>query len=362
MAGAKVLRALVKYGNRDGEVEIREVPVPRIGPEDVLVEVRAVGVCGWDIEMWRHTMANPVTVPVIQGHEFCGVVREIGASVVGFSPGDRVVVETAAEICGRCPQCRTGSYHLCPGRKGFGYGVDGAFTDYVRVPQRCLHRIPEGIPFDHACLTEPACVAYQAVVALSRPRPGTPVLIIGPGPIGLFCLQMARLCGAGPLLVAGTARSAQRFEVARRLGADTLINVSTEDARQAITNLTAGQGVPLVLDAAGNESALALALHAVARGGQITKVGWGPQPVNLSLDPLLSKAARLQGTFSHNWPTWEAVLALMARGQIQMEPLISHRITLDQWRETFHAIEESRGVKAVMLFNQPVPPRAGTPQ
>ena len=346
------MRALVKYGNKDGEVEIREVPVPAIGPDDVLLQTKAVGVCGWDIEMWRHKMANPVTVPVIQGHEFCGVIAKLGANVKDFKEGDRVVSETSAVVCGQCPQCLTGNYHFCPKRKGFGYGVDGAFTDFVKVPRRCLHRLPDNVSFDHGCLTEPGCVAYQSLCVLSRIMPGTPVLIIGPGPIGLFCIQMARACGAGPIIVTGIDKDAPRFAVARQLGADVILNVSKDDPRPAIMDLTRGQGVPLVADAAGNEHALKLAVDVVARLGQITKIGWGPKPVGFSLDPLLSKGVRLQGTFSHNWPTWEAVIAMLSRGTLQMEPMISHRIALDPWRETFAAIEEGAGVKAVMQFNR----------
>ena len=125
-----------------------------------------------------------------------------------------------------------------------------------------------------------------------------------------------------------------------------------EDARQIISDATGGQGVPLVVDAAGNEQALKLAVDVVARQGQITKIGWGPKPVGFSLDPLLSKCVRLQGTFSHNWPTWEAVIAMIARGSLKMEPMISHRIRLEQWKETFTAIEEGEGVKAVVLFGR----------
>jgi L-iditol 2-dehydrogenase len=346
------MRALVKYGNHDGELEIRDVPMPTIGPDDVLLETKAVGVCGWDIEMWRHTMANPVTVPVVQGHEFCGVIREVGANVDDWRVGERVVSETSAVICERCPQCRAGDYHLCGARKGFGYGVDGAFTDYVKVRRGCLHRMPESLEFDYACLTEPACVAYQALAVLSDVRPGRPALIIGPGPIGLFCQQIAQACGAGPIWMVGTSRSAQRLRVAEELGADLTIDVTREDAKEIVMEKTGGQGVPLVVDAAGSSSALRLAVDTVARQGQITKVGWGPEPVDFSLDPLLSKAVRLQGTFSHNWSTWEAVIAMIASGRIRMEPVITHRIGLDAWFETFRAIEERKGVKAVMQFNR----------
>lgn len=345
------MQALVKYGNRDREVELRDVPEPTIGPDDVLLAPRAVGVCGWDIEMWRHKMANPVTVPVVMGHEFCGEIVATGANVTEFEAGARVVSETAAVICGTCPLCRTGNYHLCPDRKGFGYGVDGAFAPRVRVPQRCLHRIADGVAFEHAALTEPACVAYQALVVQSRVTPGRPLLIIGPGPVGLFCLQIAKASGAGPILLAGTDKDAVRFACAEELGADRIIDVTNEDAAAVVLAATAGAGVPLVVDAAGNSPALRLALQTVARLGQITKIGWGPKPVDFSLDPLLSKAARLQGTFSHTWSTWEAVLAMIAQGSLRMTPMVSHTVALDAWRETFEAVEACRAVKAVVRMN-----------
>jgi L-iditol 2-dehydrogenase len=346
------MKALVKFGQRPHQLELRDVPEPRIGPNDVLLQVCAAGICGWDIEMWEHTMANPVTVPVIQGHEFAGVIQAVGEAVTDWSIGERVVSETAAYICGNCPQCRTGHYNLCRERKGFGYAVDGAFTDLVCVPKRCLHRIPENVPFDHACITEPACVAYHALVVLSDLRPARPVLVIGPGPVGLFALQIAKAAGAAPAIVVGTEKDSLRLDVARGLGADVTVNASSDDPAAAIENLTAGQGVPLVVDAAGNEKALSLALRAVARGGQITKIGWGPRPVNLSLDPLLSKSVRLQGTFSHTWPTWEAVLRMIAHGSLQIEPMITHRVKLDQWLETFQTVKECRAIKAVFTMGQ----------
>ena len=345
------MEALVKYGNKPYQLEIRDVPIPRIGQQDVLLEVKAVGICGSDVEMWLHTMAYPVKVPVIQGHEFCGVIKEVGDQVEGFSIGDRVVSETCAVICGQCAQCRSGNYHLCPDRKGFGYGVDGAFTDFVKVPQRCLHSIPKNVSFEFAALTEPACVAYQAMVTLSDIQPEKPLLIIGPGPIGLFCVQVARIYGAGPIILAGTSQDADRLDVGKQLGADLLLDVMQTDPIKYINEKTDDQGVPLVIDAAGNKRSLHLAMDAVARNGQITKIGWGPEPIDFSLDPLLQKAARLQGTFSHNWPTWEAVLSLISQNKIQMEPMISHKITLHQWQETFEAIEQAKSIKAVMTFN-----------
>ena len=134
------MKAVVKYGTNDGNVELRDVPMPEIGPTDVLLEMAAAGICGSDVEQWRHDVTYKVNTPVTMGHEFCGTIREVGAEVRGYVTGDRVASETAAYVCGQCPYCLTGEYNLCPTRLGFGYGLNGAFTRYVKVPARCLHR------------------------------------------------------------------------------------------------------------------------------------------------------------------------------------------------------------------------------
>src|SRR5919108_375268 len=192
--------AIVHYALQPHAVELRDVAVPEIGADDVLLEVGAVSVCGSDVHQSRNTHSWPVNVPVVLGHEFGGTVTQVGRDVRGFREGDRVVSETAAYICGECPMCRTGRYNLCPSRKGFGYGVDGAMARWVKVPARCLHRIPDSLPFDIACLAEPHSVAYQAMCVNSSIRPGDLVVVMGPGPIGLLCTRMAALAGAHPLV------------------------------------------------------------------------------------------------------------------------------------------------------------------
>jgi len=340
--------AVVKYGQHDGEVELRDVPEPEPGPGEVLLEVAAAGVCGSDIEMWRHVITFAVNTPVIQGHEFAGTVAALGPGVEGFAVGDRVVSETAAYICGKCAYCRTGEYNLCPNRLGFGYGTNGAFCRYVRVPTRCLHRVPDAVPFEHACLTEPACVSYNAMVVKSAPRPGEPLVVIGPGPIGLFAVQVARIVGASPIILVGTEADAARLHTGRGLGATHALTVGRHDIAAAIADLVGPYGVPLVVDAAGNSATLKLSMDLVARNGQITKIGWGPKPVDLSLDPIISKAACLQGTFSHTWRTWEAVIALMASGDIDMRPMVTHDMPITEWHRAYHLVEDREAVKVVL--------------
>ncbi len=342
------MKAVVKYGTRDGEVELRDVPAPEIGPTDVLLETTAAGVCGSDVEQWRHFVTYHVNTPVVMGHEFCGIIREVGSGVKGFQPGDRVASETAAYICGQCPYCLTGEYNLCPTRLGFGYGLNGAFTRFVRVPVRCLHRLPANVSFEHAALTEPACVTYNALVVKSRIRPGEPVVVIGPGPIGLFAVQMAKVQGAGQVFLVGTNADRRRFEVGKQIGADVLLNVQETDAAKVILEATDGYGAPLVVDAAGPTPAVKLAMDVVARNGQITKIAWGPKPLELSLDPIVAKAASLQGSYSHNWRTWEAVLKMMSAGSLNLDAMITHRFTIDHWLEAYHLVEEREAVKVIL--------------
>jgi L-iditol 2-dehydrogenase len=210
------MKAVVKYGQEDGMVELREVEIPKITPNDVLLEVKAAGICGSDIEMWRHHFTYPVNTPVIQGHEFCGVIAEVGKEVKEYKIGDPVISETSAYVCGTCQFCRTGYYNLCPDRLGYGYGVDGAFTKFVKVRQEILHRKPAAVSFEEAAITEPVCVAYNAMVHRSRIKPGDAVVVIGPGPIGLFCLQLARIAGAALTIVTGTKADGKRLGVARK--------------------------------------------------------------------------------------------------------------------------------------------------
>jgi alcohol dehydrogenase/L-iditol 2-dehydrogenase len=339
--------AVVHHALREGGVELREVPVPAPGPGEVLLRVRGVSVCGSDVHQYHNTQSWAVRIPVVLGHEFCGEVAALGAGVAGVAPGDRVASETAAEIDPDSPQTRAGQYNLDPRRRGFGYGVDGAMADYVRVPARCLHRLPDGLPFEVAALTEPCCVAYQAVVVNSRVRPGDVVAVIGPGPIGLLCAHVARICGAGTVVIAGLPRDRPRLELGLRMGATHAVEAS--ELADLVRSLGDGQGADLVVDAAGASAPLQQALAAVRPAGQVTKVGWGPQPVGFSLDPLVQKAVTLQGSFSHTWIVWERVLRMLASGQLDPRPLVSRVAPLADWQACFDGMAEGALVKAVLV-------------
>jgi alcohol dehydrogenase/L-iditol 2-dehydrogenase len=341
--------AVVHHALTEGGVELREVAVPEPGPGEVLLRVRGVSVCGSDVHQYHNQQSWPVRVPVVLGHEFCGQVAERGPGVAGFAEGDWVVSETAAEIDPDSPQTRCGQYNLDPLRKGFGYGIDGAMARYVRVPARCLHRLPQGVPAEVAALTEPCCVAYQAVVVNSRIRPGDVVAVIGPGPIGLLCAAVARLCGAGRVLLAGITRDRPRLELGRRMGASDTFDTATDDVAAALRQMGDGQGADVVIDATGVSASLKDALAWVRPAGHVTKVGWGPQPAGFSLDPLVLKAVTLQGSFSHTWAVWERVLRLVASGQLDPRPVISRVSPLADWKASFDGMSEGTLVKGVLI-------------
>lgn len=221
-------------------------------------------------------------------------------------------------------------------------------AEYVRTREAIVHRIPNGVPFEMAALTEPACVAYNAVAHHSRIRPGDYVVVFGPGPIGLMCVQIAKLFSPGRLTIVGTARDGKRLEIAKQFGADEIIVAEQTDVVRELLAFGDGFGPDLILDAVGISATLQQSVEAIRPNGQITKIGWGPAPVGFSLDPLIQKAARLQGSFSHNYPMWEKVLTMMAKGEINPLPM-AKLYGLSDWKNAFDEMDALQHAKSVIL-------------
>lgn len=344
------MKALVKYGFNPGDVELAEVPEPQITPDTVIVKVNVVGVCGSDLHMWRNVQSWPVTPPVTLGHEMAGVIAEVGRNVSGWKVGDRVVCETAASICGACALCRAGAYNLCPQREGYGATRDGAFADLLLAEPRVLHRIPTEVRDDIAATAEPFAVAYNTVVERASVKAGDLVVVQGAGTIGTLAMMMAKLSGAGTAVMVGTSVDEHRLEKARELGADHTVDISTQDPLDLIRELGDGFGADLVIDATGVSAALEQSLQLVRPAGSIAKVGWGPQPLGFSLDPLVQKGATLYGAFSHTWNTWERVLELFASGRLNPDSVIGGRYPLEAWESAFEHMESGQNIKSVMTL------------
>jgi L-iditol 2-dehydrogenase len=344
------MKALVKYADTDGAIEVRDVPEPVAGPGTVVVRVHTVGVCGSDIHMWHNTQSKSSkgVLPVTLGHESSGVIAAVGEGVTGWSTGERVVCETAASICGVCALCRGGRYNLCPWREGYGLKRDGAMAEYLVAEPRVLHRIPEGVGFQTASMCEPYAVAYNALVERATVSPGDLVVIQGAGPIGILALQIALLRGAATTVVLGTAVDAHRLEKARQLGAAHVVDITRQDPVEVVSELHDGLGADLVVDATGVSAALRQGMDLVRPAGAIAKVGWGPQPLGFSLDPLVKKAVTLYGCYSHTWNTWENVLRLFSEDRLRPDLVLGGVYTIERWHDAFSAMQQGRNIKSAL--------------
>ncbi len=334
--------AVVNYGPKKFSVELRKIPRATIRDDEVLLEVQAVGVCGSDLHMWTGQQSWAMKYPVVLGHEFCGVICEVGGSVAGWKVGDRCISETAAVVDDNSPYTRQGRYNLDPNRLGYGALIDGAMRRYVPVPARILHRMPAGMTFEQAALTEPCCVAYNAVASNVRILPGDRIVVLGPGPIGILSGAIARLSGAEVAIV-GLEQDRARLDVSRQYGCEPIVGDASEWA-QAVDGL----GADGVVDATGVSAALSTALDLVRPAGWISKVGWGSQPTNFSLDRLVQKNVTLQGSFSHNWPIWERVIRLIASGALDVRPITGGIWPITEWQEAFETMHSGKIVKAIL--------------
>jgi len=343
------MRALVKFRRGDGFTELREVLKPKVESHYALVKVKAVGICGADIHFYRGRYDELLRPPVILGHEFSGVVVEVGSEVKGFAIGDRVTCETHGEVCGECYHCISGNYNLCPQRRGFGYQKDGAFAEYILVPSIRLHKLPDVISFEEGALTEPTSVVHHALAEKGQIKPGDIIVVTGPGPIGILSAQMARIQGAQKVIVTGLTADESRLELALKLGADVTINVEKEDAVEEVVKITGGLGCDVLVEASGEAQPKRDALEMVRKGGQILLVGHGSGKMEIDLDQVTRKEISLIGTWSHTWKNWERSLKLIAAKRIDVGALITHRFPLADWKNAFKVVEDRKALKAIII-------------
>ncbi len=268
------MKALVRYSSKKRKMRIQEVPKPTLKDETyAIVKIATASICGRDIEHYNSDL-KPEKIPYILGHEFSGVIAELPEQhASNFRISDRVVCETVSSVCENCPSCQSGYYNLCKKRRNIGGGMNGAFSNFVKVPIKYIHKIPDEISFDEAALIEPMCVCYNAIIVNSKIHKNGKILIIGGGTIALFCLLLAKLQNADVIIVTHKIdKIGKKF--AKKFGANHIFD-SDENVEGKILDITNGFGVPLVVDAVGGvEDTFNNALKCVAPGGQITKIGW----------------------------------------------------------------------------------------
>ncbi len=347
----KTMKALVKTGKGPGLIEIRQVPIPEIGANEVLIEVKAAGICGTDLHIFHDQF--PYWPPVILGHEFAGVIVEAGKNVRDWKPGDRVVGEPHTLACGRCWLCRSGNRQLCPEKRSPGWGIDGCFARYMRFPEPfLLHRLPDSVAFEEGALIEPTANVVTDVLERGRVEPADIVAVVGPGPIGILAAMAAKAGGAGEVVLIGTdADEELRLPAARKLKAiDHVLNVQRDDVPGFVHDLTSGRGADLVVEASGAAKGIALAVSLVRKLGRLTAIGLTGKPeIPFPYDGAMFKAATYVFNLSTSYTSWETAIRLVASKKIDTAPLITHRGGLDRWEEFFAVLEEKKGIKGILI-------------
>jgi len=348
------MKALVLYEKKDGATDLRDIPRPDVGEGDVLIKVKAAGICAADIDFYRAKATEMLRPPVILGHEFCGVVEGVGSDDVPWKVGDRVVSENTGYVCGNCFACLTGKYLLCPERKGIGYSMDGGFAEYVRIPSQivhrmpdCLHLLPDKVSFREGAVLEPAANAYKTVVQEGGLKAGETIVVVGPGPIGLFSVQMAVISGASRIFLVARSHRVDRIELGKKLGVDTIVLSDKQDVGEAIMSATNGEGVDVVVDTVGSDEVMTHAMNMVRPEGCIVRIAWNNIPATIGLDQLSNRSATIQGHYGYDYISWRNTIRLAEKGRINFEPMISRIFTLDQWREAFQMVENKSVLKAV---------------
>lgn len=338
------MKAVVKEQKGVGNVVYKEMPEPKPGPGELKVEVKAAGVCGTDIHIFHDRFRN--NPPVILGHEFSGVVVEVGEGVKDYKVGDRVTAEAPARICGTCAYCRVGNYNLCSNRLGVGWGVNGCFAKYCITEEKMTHKLPDNVSFKAGALCEPlACVVHG--MELTGISAGDLVVVAGPGPIGLLTMQAAKAEGA-VVAVTGTNVDKERLEVAKKLGSDYIINVQEHDLIGEIRSLTRGYGADVVMECSGSQASVNTCLELIKKGGKYTQVGLFGKPITIDFDKVVTKELKVTGVQSQRWTAWEWALKLLELDKIQLEPLVSGEYSMADWEKAFEAFESKQGLKIVM--------------
>lgn len=339
------MKAIVKFAKGYGNIEIREIPEPKIKENEILIEIKAAGICGSDLH--HYEVGDNITIPVVLGHEFSGDVVEIGSGVKGWKLGERIVSETHAHLCYECYLCRTGDYHLCKERKGFGSGVDGAFTQYLAVPAGLLHRIPDHLSYPEATLLQPAADIVHAVITNTDLKPGDTVVVIGPGPMGLLTVEVSRIVGAGQVIIVGLDRHKERLEIAKKVGADFIINGSKENVVDRVNELTEGRGVNVVFEASGSKEAFLQGLHILAQKGQMMVIGAHTQPVEIVVRAVQKAEQSIKGSTKSTWIDYERAIQLTKTGRLQLKPLIGDVLPITEWKKAFDLALSKKVCKVV---------------
>ncbi len=345
----ETMLAVVKPKAAPG-AEIREVKVPGFGATDVLVKVKVASICGTDLHIyeWDRWAQNRIHPPLIPGHEFCGEVVAYGDEVTSVREGDFVSAEMHV-ACGKCLQCRTGEAHICQNVKIIGVDTDGAFAEYVVIPESNIWKLDPGIPQEYASILDPLGNAVHTVLA--GEIAARTVAITGAGPIGLFAIAVARAVGATTIFAIEV--NEHRRSVAKKMKADYVLDPSKEDVRSIVMEKTGGFGVDVVLEMAGHPDAIRTAFDIVRRGGRISLLGLTSKPISLNFsEDIIFKGLTIQGINGRRmYQTWYQMTALLKAGKLDLHPVITDRISMKDFSKAMERLKTGEASKILVYPN-----------
>jgi len=338
------VKALVKAKPEPG-IWMQEVPVPEIGPNDVLIRVRKASICGTDIHIWNWDAWSQKTIkiPMVIGHEFMGEIAKLGDEVTGFQVGERVSGEGHI-TCGHCRNCRAGKRHLCRNTVGLGVNRPGCFAEYVALPAFNVFRVPKEIPDEIASFFDPLGNAVHT--ALSFDLVGEDVLITGAGPIGVMAAAISKHVGARHVVV--TDLNPYRLELARKLGATRAVDVRTENLQETMRILGMTEGFDVGMEMSGNGQAFRDMLAAMNHGGRVAILGIPPSEVSIDWNHVIFKGLILKGVYGREmFETWYKMVAMLQSG-LDVAPVVTHRFKAEQYAQGFEAMRSGQSGKVVL--------------
>lgn len=341
------MKAVMKVASGVGQVELRDIPEPEVGPGQVKIKVQAAGICGTDLHIYKDEFRS--WPPVVLGHEVAGEVVAVGAGAEGVPLGQRVTTETYFSTCGQCRYCRTGRANLCLNRRSIGSAVNGGFTNYVVVPFRNVHPLPDSVDYRAGALTEPLACVVHAVLTTPTVSPGDVAVIAGPGAIGLLTLQVVKAAGA-TAVVLGTNGDEQRLALAKQLGADYVVNVQQGDAAALVAAITTeGLGADVVYECSGAGPAAQQLLTLARRGARYVQIGLFGKPVAWDVDQICFRELIVTGSNASVPSAWLRALQLLESGLVRTAPLITADYEVTDWQAAFSGFEQKTAIKTLLI-------------
>ncbi len=341
---AETMKALVKAKPEPG-VWMKQVPVPEVGPTDVLIKIRKTAICGTDVHIysWDDWSQKTIPVPMTIGHEYVGDIVAVGEEVEDFAPGDRVSGEGHI-VCGHCRNCRAGREHLCRNTVGVGVNRPGAFAEYLAIPAHNAYKLPADLPDDIAAILDP--FGNAAHTALSFDLVGEDVLITGAGPIGIMAGAIAKKIGARHIVI--TDINPYRLELARKLGLEHAVNAGESDLASVMKRLDMREGFDVGLEMSGSPRALNDMLKVMMHGGKIALLGIPPAEATLDLTQVVFKGLTLKGIYGREmFETWYKMIALIQEG-LDLSPILTHHFPVERFKEGFEVMVSGRSGKVVL--------------